>query len=101
MAEHVVMQKAFDPFRGKRKWPAQASSSDFIRAHAESIYHPVGTCKMGTDDLAVVDHHLRVRGLENLRVADASIMPTITGGNTNAPTVMIAEAAADKIARQH
>jgi choline dehydrogenase-like flavoprotein len=101
MAEHVVMQKAFDPFRGKRKWPAQASSSDFIRAHAESIYHPVGTCKMGQDDLAVVDHHLRVRGLENLRVADASIMPTITGGNTNAPTVMIAEVASDKIARQH
>jgi choline dehydrogenase-like flavoprotein len=74
-----------------------AEIEGFIRSQADSIYHPVGTCRMGGDDAAVVDASLRVHGIEALRVIDASVMPRIVGGNTNAPTIMIAEKAADMI----
>ncbi len=70
---------------------------DVIRNRADTVYHPVGSCKMGTDDMAVVDPKLRVHGIENLRVVDASIMPTLIGGNTNAPAIMIGEKGADLI----
>ncbi|MDR5798177.1 GMC family oxidoreductase N-terminal domain-containing protein [Caballeronia sp. LZ008] len=71
--------------------------SDYVRSQGGSVFHPAGTCKMGSDPMAVVDNQLRVRGVERLRVVDASIMPVVTSGNTNAPTIMIGEKAADLV----
>jgi choline dehydrogenase len=98
----VFAQAPFDRFRGTELAPGPDVQSDaaieaWIRRTADTVFHPVGTCKMGTSDDAVVDAQLRVIGIEGLRVADASIMPTIPSANTHAPTVMIAEKAADMI----
>jgi choline dehydrogenase len=98
----VARTKPLDAARGTELVPgpeveSDAEIEDFLRRETELLYHPVGTCRMGGDGDAVVDPELRVRGVEGLRVADASVMPVITGGNTNAPTIMIGEKAADLI----
>ncbi|QIP11564.1 choline dehydrogenase [Spirosoma aureum] len=99
----VMQADAFDSYRLRIQTPTDYSSDDALWQHIlqqlETVYHPVGTCKMGPDqdEMAVVDTNLRVRGVEGLRVVDASIMPTIVSGNTNAPVIMIAEKAADLI----
>jgi choline dehydrogenase len=102
LSRRIAHTRAFDPYRGQELHPGANATSDadiaeFLRNEVETLYHPVGTCKMGNDPLAVVDSHLRVHGIARLRVVDASVMPTIPAGNTNAPTVMIAEKAADMI----
>ena len=98
----IFSASAFDAFRDDEIFPGKTTQSDseieqFIRNKAETIYHPVGTCKMGNDDSAVVDENLRVYGIDGLRVVDASIMPNLVSGNTNAPTIMIAEKISDAI----
>ncbi len=77
--------------------PDEHDLADYIRATAETLYHPAGTCRMGSDAESVVDAQLRVRGTQNLRVVDASVMPRIIRGHTHAPTVMIAERASDLV----
>ena len=98
----IFAQPAFEPFRGPELAPGPAAQSDadidaFVRAKGESAYHPSCTCPMGSDEGAVVDGETRVHGIDGLRVVDASIMPTIVSGNLNAPTIMVAEKAADII----
>ena len=85
------MNEHFQKFQSDEELVKEASN------YAQTIFHPVGTCKMGQDDMSVVDEKLKVKGVKNLRVIDASIMPSITSGNTNAPTIMIAEKGADMI----
>jgi choline dehydrogenase len=98
----IFAQPAFDPYRGREIDPGEAVDSDasleaFLRATTKSTHHPCSTCRMGTDDRAVVDENGRVRGLEGLRVVDSSILPRITSGNINAPTIMLAEKISDSI----
>jgi choline dehydrogenase len=102
ISRDIVSQAAFDDIRGEEYAPGAKAQSDadldeYIKNNCNSVYHPVGTCKMGTDPMAVVNDRLQVHGVEKLRVVDASIMPTLTSGNTNAPTIMIGEMAADFI----
>ncbi len=102
IARDIFHQKAFDHYRGKEISPGENINSEddlnnFIRSKGDTAYHPSCTCKMGNDDMSVVDQELKVYGVEKLRVIDASIMPNIVSGNLNATTVMIAEKAADLI----
>ncbi|MBV8799654.1 MAG: choline dehydrogenase [Alphaproteobacteria bacterium] len=102
LGRDVFAQAAFDPYRGPELMPGAHIKRDdqidaFVRKTAETIYHPVGSAKMGHDAESVVDPQLRVRGIEALRVVDASVMPSLVSGNTNAPTIMIAEKASDMI----
>ena len=102
LARRVLAAPAFAPYRGVEVAPGPATQSDaeieaYIRATAYTVHHPVGTCRMGSDAQAVVDPELRVNGIEALRIADASVFPSIVGGNTNAGVVMVAEKASDLI----
>jgi choline dehydrogenase len=102
ITREIIRQPALDRFRGRELSPGAELQSDaeidaFVRARAETAYHPSCSCAMGYDEMAVVDNEGRVHGLEGLRVVDASIMPRITTGNLNAPTIMLAEKIADRI----
>ena len=102
LTREIINQPAFDQYRDDEIQPGKHIQSNeeidaFVRSNVESAYHPSCTCKMGTDDMSVVDPQTRVRGIDNLRVVDSSIFPTIPNGNLNAPTIMVAERAADLI----
>jgi choline dehydrogenase len=108
IARKLLSAPSFAEFEGSELYPGEKVQSDeelltFLQQRAETIYHPVGTCKMGlqSDPMAVVNNQLKVKGIEGLRVVDASVMPSIIGGNTNAPTIMIAERAVDFIKADH
>ena len=104
-AQGILAQPALAAY-GK-EWAASADArtdeqlEHWIRQNADTVYHPVGTCRMGPDPMAVVDAQLRVHGVPGLRVVDASVMPRIVSGNTNAPTLMVAEKAADMVLADH
>jgi choline dehydrogenase-like flavoprotein len=98
----ILQQPALAQYGGRELATTAAATTDaqiedVIRQYADTIYHPVGSCRMGPGPMDVVDAQLRVHGVERLRVVDASVMPRIVGGNTNAPTIMIGEKAADMI----
>lgn len=102
LTREIIAQDAFNPFRGEEISPGADATTDeqidqFVRDTVESSYHPSGTCKMGSDAMAVVDAECKVHGLAGLRIVDSSIMPSIVSGNLNAPTIMLAEKAADMI----
>ncbi|WP_341205518.1 GMC oxidoreductase, partial [uncultured Sulfitobacter sp.] len=102
IARKIMSSPALDDFRGEERFPGVDVQTDdeiraYLRANIQTIYHPVGTCKMGSDDMAVVGADLKVHGIDALRVADASIMPTIVNGNTNAAAIMIGEKCSDLI----
>ncbi len=102
LARRIGGAAALAPFRGREVWPGpdvrdDGAVADFVRRRVQTLYHPVGTCRMGAGPGAAVDSRLRVLGVDGLRVVDASVMPSIVGGNTNAPTIMIAERAAEPI----
>jgi choline dehydrogenase-like flavoprotein len=103
ITRRIMEAPALDGFRDRELYMQGPQSDEeltrHIRARADTIYHPVGTCRMGSDDNAVVTPDLTLRGIDRLRVVDASIIPNLIGGNTNAPTIMIAERAADLIRR--
>jgi len=108
LTREIFAQAAFDPFRGREIQPGEDAQSDdalddFIKEHAESAYHPCGTCKMGDPDdpMAVVDPETRVIGVAGLRVADSSIFPRVPNGNTNGPSLMVGEKAADHILQRN
>lgn len=106
IARSILAQPPLSENNGKEIFPGDNTQSDeeileFLRNKANTIYHPVGTCKMGNDDMAVVDKNLKVHGIQHLRVIDASIMPTLISGNTNAPTIMIAAKIADNILSEY
>lgn len=105
-ARKIMAAPAFDEYRGEEIHPGKDATTDeqlFEKAKQRlgTVFHPVGTCKMGNDDMAVVDHQLKVHGIDGLRVVDASIMPRLVSGNTNAPTIAIAEKAADMILERY
>ena len=106
IARRVVDAPALARYRDHELHPGEDVRTydeilDFCRQSGATVYHPVGTCKMGSDAAAVVDDRLRVRGLQGLRVADASIMPTLVSGNTNAAAIMIGEKGAAMILEDH
>jgi choline dehydrogenase-like flavoprotein len=102
LARRVLADPQFDGIRGEEMLPGKAVQTDeqwmtYVREYAATVFHPVGTCKMGVDPMSVVGPDLKVHGIEDLRVVDASVMPTLISGNTNAPCIMIGEKAADMI----